>query len=106
MEKDMIARMWRASSTVAKADDYVRHATDQVFPSLDRIEGHRGAYLLRRTFGETVEIVILTLWDSMEAIRKFAGAEAERAVVEPEAQAALSTFDDWVTHFDVVHRPK
>lgn len=101
----MIVRMWRASSTVAKADDYVRHATNKVFPSLRSIKGHRGAYLLRRTFGDTVEIVVLTLWDSMEAVRKFAGPDAERAVVEPEAQAALTTFDDWVTHFDIVHSP-
>jgi hypothetical protein len=42
----------------------------------------------------------------MEAVRKFAGADAEKAVVEPEAQAALTTFDDSVTHFDVVHWPK
>jgi hypothetical protein len=40
----------------------------------------------------------------MEAVRKFAGKELERAVVEPEARAALTSFDDFVTHFEIVDR--
>jgi heme-degrading monooxygenase HmoA len=101
----MILRMWRAQSTVEKANEYVQHATRRVFPGLGAIEGHRGAYLLRRTHGQTVEFVVLTLWESMEAIRTFAGAALDRAVVEPEARAALSSFDDSVTHFEIVAGP-
>lgn len=104
--KDMILRMWRARSTVERADEYVQHATKKVFPSLHAIEGHRGAYLLRRTAGETVEFVVLTLWESMEAIRKFAGVKTDKAIVEPEARAVLTSFDDSVTHFDIVHSPE
>ena len=73
----MILRMWRAQSTVEKADEYVRHATTKVFPALRAIEGHRGADLLRHTQGDTVELVVLTLWESMDAVRKFAGTEPE-----------------------------
>jgi len=94
--------MWRAQAAVEKADEYVRHATTKVFPALRDIEGHRGAYLLRHTRGDTVELVVLTLWESMDAVRKFAGAEANRAVVEPAARAVLTSFDDFVTHFDVI----
>ena len=101
----MILRMWRGQSSVAKADEYVRHATGRVFPGLRGIEGHRGAYLLRRSHGQAIEFVVLTLWESMEAIRKFAGAAPDRAVVEPEARAALSSFDDSVTHFEIVAGP-
>jgi heme-degrading monooxygenase HmoA len=101
----MILRMWRAQSTIEKADEYVQHATRKVFPGLRAIEGHRGAYLLRCKRGQTIEFVVLTLWDSMEAIRKFAGAVPDRAVVEPEARAALSRFDDSVTHFEIVVGP-
>jgi len=50
-----------------------------------------------------IELVVLSLWESMEAIRKFAGAEPAKAVVEPEARATLTDCDDFVTHFDVVH---
>jgi heme-degrading monooxygenase HmoA len=102
----MILRMWRAQSTVEKADEYVRHATTKVFPALHAVEGHRGAYLLRHTLGDMVELVVLTLWESMDAVRKFAGAEPNRAVVEPDARAVLTSFDDFVTLFDVIHRPE
>jgi uncharacterized protein len=103
VERPLIARMWRARSTMEKVSAYVQHATEHVFPALRAIEGHRGACLLRRTFDGTVELVVLTLWESMQAIRKFAGAEPDRAVVEPAARAALTEFDDSVQHFEVVH---
>jgi heme-degrading monooxygenase HmoA len=102
----MILRMWRGQSTVEKADEYVQHATRKVFPALHAIEGHRGAYLLRRPHGGTIEFVVLTLWESLEAIREFAGAAPDRAVVEPEARAALSSFDDSVAHFEIVVGPE
>jgi heme-degrading monooxygenase HmoA/uncharacterized protein YciI len=103
-DKSLILRMWRARSTVDKSGEYVQHATKKVFPTLRAIEGHRGAYLLRRAVDGATEFVVLTLWDSMEAVRKFAGKELERAVVEPEARAALTSFDDFVTHFEIVDR--
>jgi len=98
--------MWRAQSTIEKADEYVRHATTKVVPALHAIEGHRGAYLLRRSAGDRVELVVLTLWESMDAVRKFAGPEPDRAVVEPDARGVLTSFDDFVTHFDVIHQPE
>jgi len=98
-----ILRMWKARSTDEKFNPYLQHVTEKVLPSLSAIEGHRGAYLLRRTVGAAIEIVVLTLWESMDAIRKFAGADAERAVVDPEAQAALTEFDNSVTLFEIVH---
>jgi uncharacterized protein len=102
-ERGLILRMWRARSTVERFNPYIQHVTEKVFPSLGRIEGHRGAYLLRRTVGAAIEIVVFTLWDSMDAIRRFAGADAEKAVVEPEARMALTEFDESVTHFEIVH---
>ena len=105
-ESGMILRMWKARSTAEKSDRYIQHATGRVFPALRTIEGHRGAYLLRRAVDGVVELVVLTLWESMEAVRKFAGVEPEKAVVEPEARAVLTDFDETVTHFEVVHHAK
>ncbi len=105
-DKGLILRMWRARSTVDKSGEYVQHATKKVFPTLRAIEGHSGAYLLRRAVDGAIELVVLTLWESMEAVRKFAGEEPEKAVVEPEARAVLTAFDESVTHFEVVHRPE
>jgi heme-degrading monooxygenase HmoA len=102
----MILRMWRAQSTVKKADEYMQHATTKVFPALRAIEGHRGGYLLRNRLDDRVEIIVLTLWESMDAVREFAGVEPNRAVVEPDARAVLTSFDDFVTHFDVIHGPE
>ncbi len=97
-----ILRLWKARSTAEKVGHYVQHATQKVLPALRAIPGHRGAYLLRRTINGAVEIVVLTLWESMDAVRQFAGAKPEKAVVEPEAQAVLTDFDESVTHFEIV----
>jgi len=102
----MILRMWSARSTTEKAEEYVRFVTTKIFPPLREIKGHRGAYLLRRSAPESVEFVVLTLWDSMEAIREFAGADTDKAVVEPPARAVLTSFDQLVKHFEVVHSPE
>lgn len=68
------------------------------------IEGHRGAYLLRHPINGGVEFVVLTFQDSMEAIQKFSGEDVDQAVVEPKAQSVLNGLDDFVTHFEVVHK--
>ena len=102
--KSMILRMWRGRATPEKSGQYIQHATKNVFPALAAIQGHRGSYLLRRAVDGAIEFVVLTLWDSMEAVRKFAGAKPEQAVVEPEARAVLTAFDESVTHFEVVDR--
>ena len=91
-------------STPEKSGEYVQHATSKVFPTLRAIAGHRGAYLLRRAVDGAVELVVLTIWESMESVRKFAGDEPEKAVVEPEARAVLTSFDDCVTHFEIIDR--
>ncbi len=104
-DSGMILRMWKARSTPEKSDRYIRHATEKVFPTLRTIGGHRGAYLLRHSVDGIVELVVLTLWESMEAVRKFAGVKPEKAVVEQEAQAVLTDFDKTVTHFEVLHHP-
>jgi len=98
----MLLRMWGARSTAGGAADYIRHATTKVFPKIRAIEGYKGEYLLRRDVKDSVELVVLTLWDSIEAIRQFAGPEPNKALVEPEARAVLTSFDEYVTHFEVV----
>jgi len=103
----MIVRMWRGQAKAANADAYERFVTTKVFAELPAILGHRGAYLLRRPIstesGDEVEFVAVTLWESLAAIRGFAGETIDRAVVEPEARAVLSNFDDFVRHFELAH---
>jgi heme-degrading monooxygenase HmoA len=99
----MISRVWRGETTVAKQQAYRNFLTARIFPSLEKIPGHRGAYLLRRDHDGNVEFLVVTMWDSIEAVRQFAGDNPERAVVEPEARAILSDFDDFVRNYEVVH---
>lgn len=99
----MIARLWRGVAVAGNADAYQRHATQTVFPSLRAISGHRGVFLLKRTVGGRTEFLALTLWDSLDAIRAFAGDDPETAVVEPEARAVLAEFDDFVRHYEVAY---
>jgi heme-degrading monooxygenase HmoA len=100
----MILRMWKARCAADQSAAYIEHATKKVFPAIRTIEGHRGEYLLRRAVEGEVELVVLTLWDSMESVKKFAGAEPDKAVVDPEARAVLTSFDEHVTHYEVVER--
>lgn len=97
-----VVRFWSARATAAGAGAYARHFQDAVLPSLRRLPGHRGALVLRRSGDPDVEIVVLTLWASMDAVRTFAGADASVAVVEPEARATLTAFDAHVTHYDLI----
>jgi heme-degrading monooxygenase HmoA len=98
----MIARMFRASALPEKANDYVQHLQMSVLPELRQIDGFRGVYLMRQDSAEAVEFIVLTLWESMDAIRKFAGENAEVAVVAPAAQAMFREYDLTVKNFEVV----
>lgn len=99
-----VLRLWKGRAAAARAGEYARHVRESVFPHIKGIPGHRGAYLLQRSVGGGIEFLVLTLWASMDAVRRFAGNEPERAVVEPAARAALSDFDEAVTHYEVVVR--
>lgn len=97
----MIARIWRGRATGTNAAAYVRHFTRSVVPELKEIEGHRGAWLLQRKHAGETEFLAITLWASLDAIRAFAGDKVDTALVEPEARAVLSGFDESACHYEV-----
>ena len=97
----MIARLWCGRATASNAPDYLRHFTETVTPELKTLAGHRGAWLLQREVEGETEFLALTLWESLDAIKAFAGDAIETAIVEPEARAVLSRFDDVARHYDV-----
>jgi mannose-6-phosphate isomerase-like protein (cupin superfamily) len=99
----VIARRWRGwAAGAAEADAYVAHFEAAVRPQLEAVHGFVDARL-ERVEGASgqVELVVVTRWLSMEAIRGFAGDEVERAVVEPEARAVLADFDGQVRHIEL-----
>lgn len=102
----MIARVWHGWTDAGRADAYERLLFDSVVAGLERrgIDGYRGASVYRRDVPEGVEFVTTLLFDSLDAVRAFAGADL-RAVVPAEARALLSRFDERAAHYEVRHAP-
>src|SRR5947208_15587898 len=100
----MIARMWSGMTRPEQADAYLAHLRDQTFRQLAAIPGHRGACVLRRATPGTVTFTVITLWDSLAAIARFASDDPEGAVVPPAAQALTAHHDARAVHWDVAHR--
>ena len=98
----MIARTWRGWTAAADADDYVEYLNATGLKEYRDTPGNRGAWLLRRIEGDRAEFVTLTFWDDMEAVKRFAGEEPERAVYYPEDERFLVEREDTVTHFELI----
>jgi heme-degrading monooxygenase HmoA len=98
----MIARMWSGVARLDSIDAYVAHLRDTTFPAIEALEGHRGAYVLRRASAGQVLVTVITLWESIDAIARFSGDDVEAAVVPPEAQALLASWDTRAVHWEVV----
>ena len=97
----MIARVWSAQATPAQAPGYVEHLRTRVLPSVRAVDGFVEAMLLQRAIPGAVEIIVITFWQSVDAIRGFAGEDLERAVIADEAAALLTQFDRRVRHYEV-----
>ena len=97
----MIARYWSARTSREKAPHYAQHLEAAVFAELKKLDGFKNAMLLQRDIDDGVEVVVMTFWESLEAIRKFAGEQVDRAVVADPARALLDDFDRRVRHYDV-----
>jgi heme-degrading monooxygenase HmoA len=97
----MITRVWHGWAPASGADAYREHFQAEVLPNLERVPGFLGAQLWRREQSGQVEFVAVTTFDSIDAVRRFAGADHERAIVEPEARRVLSRFDERCTHYEV-----
>lgn len=100
-----IGRMWRGRTSGDQAAGYEAVFRDVVLPELRDVAGCRGTYLLRRDDADGAEFVTLTLFDSLDAVRAFAGERYETAVISDEARAVLRDFDTTAQHFTVVMTP-
>ena len=95
-----ISRHWRGIAKKSSADTYVDHLRTDTFPQLARIPGFIDASILRRDIPEGVVFLVITRWQSMDAIRKFAGPDPERAVVPENVQAMMVRYDRTVVHYE------
>lgn len=99
----MIKRIWHGWTRPEDADRYQRLLEDEIFPRIaeKEVEGYRGIELLRREVGDEVEFVTIMSFDSLEAVRSFAGEESDRAYVPPEAREVLARFDERARHYEL-----
>jgi len=98
----MIARTWRGATSADDADAYLEYLHETGLADFRRTEGNRGALALRKIEGNRAEFVILSLWDSEEAIRRFAGEDISKAVFYPEDERFLIERDNDVSHYEVL----
>ena len=101
----MIARHWRGWTASADADAYEDLLKEKVLPSLKDVEGYRGGYILRKGGPQEVEFVVVNLFDSLEAVKRFAGPDYGTPVFEPEARRLLCRIEPWAMHYEVRASP-
>jgi len=100
----MICRMWRGWTAKHNADAYDAYLKDELFPRLNtelRDRGYRGFHVLRLNRADEVEFVTLVWFDSVDAVRSFAGKNYESAVISPKALSLLSRHSDHCDHYDL-----
>ena len=97
----MIARHWRGWTKIEQADTYEDLLKQRVLPELKTIAGYRGGYVLRNDGPDESEFVVINFFDSIEAVRQFAGADYTPPVFEPEAKKLLSRRDAIANHYVV-----
>lgn len=99
----MISRIWHGWTIPENADAYESLLKEEIFVGIGdrRIPGYRGIHLLRRNVGDEVEFVTVMWFDSLDAVRIFAGEDYEVAVVPAKARVLLARFDARSQHYEV-----
>ncbi len=98
----MIARIWHGSTRPEHADAYEAMLKPELLPGIGAVAGYRGSYLLRKEGQDQVDFITIMLWDSLDAVRAFAGADYEKSVIPEERRKYLSKHDEKAAHYEVV----
>jgi heme-degrading monooxygenase HmoA len=99
----MICRIWHGWTTPGNADMYESLLKEEIFVGIQNmhIRGFKGIRLLRRDVGNEVEFVTIMAFESLDAVREFAGEDYEQAYVPAKARAVLSRFDQRSQHYEI-----
>jgi len=100
----MVVRMWHGVVPTEKAAAYREFLRERAIPDYQSVEGNLGVYILERREGKVAHFVTLTFWESLAAIRKFAGDDVEKAKYYDEDKEFLLEFEPRVVHYEVVGR--
>ena len=99
----MISRIWHGYTFPSNADVYEDLLKNEIFKGIQnrKIDGYKGIQLFRRKLGAEVEFITIMWFESLKAVRDFAGDDYEAAVVPPSARVLLSRFDTRSQHYEV-----
>ena len=101
----MIARLWHGYTKPDNAGTYHNLLLTSILPAIHRIAGYKGSYVLRKDGADEVEFITITFWESLDAIREFAGADYETAVVPADRRKFLAHYDPKSAHYEVILHP-
>ena len=99
----MIARMWKGKVRKELKAEYVAYLNQTGLADYGKVEGNQGVYLLCRDLDDNVEFLTMTFWKSVEAIKKFAGEDYEKARYYPEDKKFLLNFTESAEHFEILY---
>ena len=102
----MIARVWRGWTTAENADLYEKLLREVVYPGLQTVKGYLGGYILRDDSKDEIEFVTVNLFESLDAVKAFAGPDYDAPVFEPEARRLLSKVEPIARHYEVIKSPQ
>ena len=102
----MIVRIWHGVTAAAKADEYLDYLHETGVPDYQATEGNMGVYVLRRIERDRAHFLTVSFWESMDAIKGFAGSDPERARYYPEDEEFLLNLEPTVEHYEVLNGPR
>jgi len=101
----MIARFWRGVTLKSKADEYFHYLEKTGLNDYRSTEGNRGVHVFHRIENDRAEFLLVSLWESYDAIKRFAGPNYERAVYYPEDKKFLLEIEPNVEHYEILAQP-
>jgi len=101
-----IARIWRGRTPASKADEYARYLDANGIAKIRATSGNRGVTVLRRTDGDKAEFVVISIWDSIDAVKNFAGADYQKTVILPRDREYLIEVEPDVLHYEIVREER
>jgi heme-degrading monooxygenase HmoA len=101
----MIARFWRGITLKSKADAYFEYLEKTGLKDYRATEGNRGVYVFRRNENDRAVFLLMSLWESYDAIKRFAGPNYEKAVYYPEDEKFLLELEPNVVHYEILAQP-
>jgi heme-degrading monooxygenase HmoA len=98
----MIARQWVGETLESDSDTYAKYLQETGVKEIRATKGNKGVWLMRRVREGRAEFVVISMWDSLESIKAFAGNKYENAVYYPEDQKFLLSLPPHVSHYEVL----